>query len=277
MSLGPFAASLNAYSNQVTSQNVTSQLFATKAAGLVQSPSPAQVDSTLQAAITRQEQAAQTAAVQDRQAGTSVQQSSAAVQVAASTPDRTPELLRQLAEQLSVSATQDAEPDSGEGQSQLIAAQAAELASARQAMQLMSQLLETTERASQQPRDSRADLAAISASNVQALLSQLLQAQPAAMPSLVAPPQTVAPDQSQVLAAQAAELASARQAMQLLAQLLEQEAASTAGSTSAVQPIDGPASSEDALLREAAIELRLQQALEMMLQAQAGRGVQTQV
>ena len=184
-----------------------------------------------------------------------VQHSLQDTHAAATAFERMPALLAQVAEQLSVVDAQEA-VSSGAGQDQglVLAAQAAELASARQAMQLMAQLLESMPQPTEQPEGLPAGQAAVSASDVQALLSQLLQSPPGATQQ-----QVVDQDQSQMIAAQAAELASARQAMQLLAQLLEQEAGSTAVSTSAVQA-SGQSTSASVS------ELRLQQGLEDIMQ-----------
>ena len=231
-----------------------------KFAAAVQSTPPVRMEMSVGAPVPNQDATVPATAVQpslqDRQTAAATQ--------------RIPALLTQVAEQLSASAAQEAVSSSADqDQSQLMTAQAAELASARQAMQLMAQLLESMPQPTEQTGSPLAGQAAVSASDLQALLSQSQQ-------QAVTQRQAVDQEENQVIAAQAGELASARQAMQLLAQLLEQEAGSTAVSTSAVQAT-GKGSSEDAVLREAAVELRLQQALEMMLQAQAGHRVQTQV
>ena len=164
----------------------------------------------------------------------------------------TPQLLQQLAEQLTATAPALTRPGSpAQDESSVITSQAAELASARQAMQLMAQLLDTMPQSSESAE--RPEEAALSVQGVQELLSQLLHGQQAS---------SIPQDQSEVIAAQAAELASARQAMQLLAQLLEQEAAGGSMSETAVQ---APAHQDAATAEAMPSPSGLQQALNGIL------------
>ena len=233
----------------------------------MQRSAPAQVETAGgQAAQPQQETTAQAAPVhQIVSAEASMQHAAAAGQAAmpSSVPDRTQELLQQVLAQLPGTAASDADALPGPvsaDQSQLLARQAAELASARQAMQLMLQLLQDRGL----PAESAGETATgrPSDSDVRELLSRLLQRQPA--------DGAATQDRNEVIAAQAAELASARQAMQLLAQLLEQETVEVQVSQAAAQAADQPASQDDASHRGDATELRLQQALEGMLQQLPG-------
>ena len=192
------------------------------------------------------------------------------MQAADPSPDRTQELLRRLVEQLSLPLQAGSPLDSPtDDQSQLIASQAAALASARQAMQLMLQLLEsggdlsqlfesgaqTAEHAGTQPGQQ--------AAGTQDLLSQLVQ-QLSASQAAATPP-GIFQDQSEQLAAQAAELASARQAMQLMLQLLEQQQApqdAVAGHQTPAQVARQEA--QQAAVQEPA-DPQLQQALQSIL------------
>ena len=130
--------------------------------------------------------------------------------------DSMQQLLRGIVQQLSHHAPVDVHAPAEEVD-QLVAAQAAELASARQAMQLMLQLLEQQQETAAQPPAIPQVSTAEHQAEITALRQQLIE-QVSHDPMRVT---LESGDQSQRLAAQAAELASARQAMQLLAQLLE--------------------------------------------------------
>ena len=155
----------------------------------------------------------------------------AAVSIGAEPQDAMQQMTQQLARSQAV-ATLPADSAAAPDQSELIASQAAELASARQAMQLMTQLLESTlseqrtaaDTAQPQPAASpdmpSRQVGAPAVADLQDLMASIMQ-QLAPSASQTAP-DTLA-DHGQMLAAQAAELASARRAMQLLAQLLEQD------------------------------------------------------
>ena len=121
---------------------------------------------------------------------------------------------RQLLVQQLAAASQAGSTPGRPSQELLLASQAAELASARQAMQLLAQLLESLPQPAEQVGGSRQ-----AADTLQGLLSQLLHSQQSDIA-----PQGPSEDVSALLTAQAAELASARQAMQPMAQLLEQRA-----------------------------------------------------
>ena len=129
--------------------------------------------------------------------------------------------LMRLAEQPAEPAVPDDATAGNDGQ--LIASQAAALAAARQAMQLMLQLLEQSgfsmedvaAGAQAATQAANADMQAVSAQSLQHALQQ------AAPQATSFSSEHAEVDSSEVIAAQVAELASARQAMQLLAQLLE--------------------------------------------------------
>ena len=142
-------------------------------------------------------------------------------------------------------AEQQPTPTVSEDQSGLVASQAAELASARQAMQTMLQVLESSlaaETDPAQPGNQQQEVqvkasqpaGAQASGSLQDLFVQLTRHLAESEPVAAAADELIA-DQGQLVLSQAAELASARQAMQLLAQLLEQEAGSAAVSDSAVQ------------------------------------------
>ena len=141
------------------------------------------------------------------------------------------ELLRQLiAHMAAASSSPSGSPAEPRDQSQVIAAQAAQLAAARQAMQLLAQLLESGADVSQlfETAAQMAGHAVMSGQQagpaqdgLQSVLSQATQPATAAGGDF-------AQDQSELMAAQAAELSSARQAMQLMLQLLEQQGAAVA-------------------------------------------------
>ena len=164
---------------------------------------------------------------------------------AAMTPDGVQDLARQVTEQQpALAAAMTSSPDA---QSELVASQAVSLASARQAMQLMLQLLESGWTTAEQEADLRPASAVGPSEQValQNLFRQLTTqiSQPAAGASAADGP-GLAASQADVLTAQAAELASARQAMQLMAQLLELEADGAGMHTTSVLPAshgDGPA------------------------------------
>ena len=153
---------------------------------------------------------------------------------------------------------------------QVLAAQAAELVSARQAMQLLAQLLEQgsgPEPALSQPVPALEQTSqAVTAGSMLQLMRQLVE-QLSAPPSVTVLPSEVNADQQDLMAAQAAELASAREAMQLMAQLLE-----SGGTLSSQQPMEGVQAafslSPDAYastaqeLAAGATEHRMQQALQ---------------
>ena len=161
---------------------------------------------------------------------------SAALQSAAAPQDSTPELLHELVQHMSASAQSGS---TAEDQSQVIASQAAALASARQAMRLMLRLLESGADVSQlfaagaqtARHAASTQPALVSAASLQDVLSQLLDqaSPPAAQPEVE--------DQAALLTEQAAELASARQAMQLMLQLLEQQQGDAGASELGVQPL----------------------------------------
>ena len=156
--------------------------------------------------------------------------------------DRAQQLLGQMTAQLSQMQPQAAPglqtpiPADVQDQSEVIAAQATQLASARQAMQLMLQLLESST-AADSSHAAAAQTGGPSAvaqrsepavgpseSDVRDLIGRVQQQLSAQAPALQAVPILVAANQSELVTAQAAELAAARQAMQLLEQLLEQSA-----------------------------------------------------
>ena len=183
--------------------------------------------------------------------------------------DRTRELIRQLIEQLPATIADGLPSSAAEDQSQIIASQAASLASARQAMQLMLQLLEQSglsmqdTQAGGQATPLVQPAAELSPASIQGLFHQLLHH--VTQPQQEALLQDATVDQSQLLAAQAAELASARQAMQVMLQLLEQQAGNAA--------VEGPAEQAPGELEvpgqsagTAAVGVAVQQALEATLQ-----------
>ena len=180
-------------------------------------------------------QTAETAVLQALQTTPAAPQAAASQQAAELRTSQ--ELLRQAMERIDAAAP--AASSETQDEAQLLASQAAELASARQAMQLMLQLLEQAgvgmqhAQATSQPAEHEGASAirqeAQPSAEVHSLLRELLHQM-----QLTAA-QDVPQDQGQALAAQAAELASARQAMQLMLQLLEQQAGAAAADDSAVQ------------------------------------------
>ena len=169
-------------------------------------------------------------------AATSLQaaHASSSLQASANQLHTVQQLLAQLDHTAAGHATDSASVSSVEPLQQQLAAQAAELASARQAMQLLAQLLESMPQPAEHADNTAPLQGASSVEGMRELVSQLvLQSQQAA-----AAPPDVTQNQSELVAAQAAELAAARQAMQLMAQLLEQ-------SPSAHLPADEASSSDE--------------------------------
>lgn len=140
---------------------------------------------------------------------------------AALTLDGIQDIMRQTMQQMTAAPPEAAPPEQDiHDLRELATAQAAELASARQAVQLMVQLLE--QRLDASNREGEPSMPAVAeAAHMQAdSLHQLLQTlvQQLGVPAAAADVE----DHSQLVASQAAQLASARQAMQTMVQLLEQ-------------------------------------------------------
>ena len=185
----------------------------------------------------------------------------------------TPAAIQDLATQLSsISERQVIDED----RSSLVTSQSAELASARQAMQTMLQLLESSLPAEQPAADITAQqqevqvkasqpASAQASGSLQDLFAQLTRHLAESEPVAAAADELIA-DQGQLVASQAAELASATQAMQLLAQLLETEAADGAAAETGLQSAE-PAAREQhqpAESREQLLHDDLQQVLALL-------------
>lgn len=232
-------------------------------------------------------------AVQHTQAHASTMETPAPVtQLAAAQTQSSPHRMASQAPQ-QLEAIQAA-PDlaaAAESQSELIASQAAELASARQAMLSMLQLLESgladqdaTGTAPQEQQEVQLDPSAqaavpASAGSLQDLFAQLTQHLTESEPVAAAADELIA-DQGQLVASQGAELASARQALQLMTNLLEQAASSQPDVATVQQPGTGVLHAP-MQLTENNVRRAMQQALAQLQPSIAApatfnQGVQTQ-
>lgn len=193
---------------------------------------------------------------------------------AVSPPDILTELVRQIAQHMNAAEMGSPADSASLNQQAVIESQAASLASAQQALELMLQLLEAEQGTATGPEVSTQT--GPQQQPTAPAASAVVQEQQAAARSLrevlrelreqMADPQAAADREGAVIASQAASLASAHQAMQLVAQLLDQGSPHAAmAEQSAQTPVLAPHSVQHV---QQAVQDGLQQAL-AELQAQA--------